>query len=119
MPQERTFLSKADRERILQQILKGELPEPKAAVPPQATIAHGVSEPRNPQTTHVTSHVTGHMTSHMSEAPIGGETMVRELRRILVTASILVLLLVGLSLIQTKTTYINDLSAKLGSTLSL
>lgn len=111
MPQERTFLSKADRERILQQILRGELAESKAPPATKTTIAHEVGEPQNPQTTH--------MSGHVSEASVGGATTIKELRRILITAAVLVLLLISLAFIQSKTFYINDLSAKLGSALSI
>lgn len=119
MAQHRTFLSKADRERILQRILRGELAESKAPPAPKTTIGHEVGEAINPQTTRVSSHVTGHTSSHMSGAAIGSETTIRELKRILVTATVLVLMLIGLALIQSKTPYINDLSIKLGSALSL
>ncbi len=109
MAKHRKFLLPSDRAELLKAIERGDIIE-------RATIPNQPTQPL-PQKTHQPTAPASEPATQ--EQPSGTETTARELRRIFATAVVLIVLLGCLTVIQTKTPYINQLAEKIGSVLSI
>ena len=103
------FLLPSDRAELLKAIERGDIIE-RASIPTQPT------QPL-PQKTHQPTPPASEHTIELQTS--GTETTGRELIKIFSTAVVLVTLVICLAVVQAKTPYINELSAKLGNLLSI
>lgn len=100
------FLLPSDRAELLKAIERGDIIErPEVRDKPAQPVAEKVPEP-------AAKAIPEHETQDT-------ETTARELRRIFATAVVLIVLLGCLTVIQTKTPYINQLAEKIGTVLSI
>lgn len=103
------FLLPSDRAELLKAIERGDIIE-------RTEVRDQPTQPL-PQKTHESTSLSGEPAPHQQTADT--ETTGRELRRILATAIVLIVLLGCLTIIQIKTPYINQLAEKIGTVLSI